>query len=54
MRQFNTDNRMGNRLLSFPDISTITDDDYNQVMKVSIHFDSLSQREEILSKSLNI
>lgn len=48
MRQFNTDNRMGNRFLSFPDISTITDDDYNQVMKVSIHFDSLSQREEIL------
>ena len=26
----------------------MTDDDYNQVMKVSIHFDSLSQREEIL------
>lgn len=48
MRQFNTDNRMGNRFLSFPDISTMTDDDYNQVMKVSIHFDSLSQREEIL------
>ena len=48
MRQFHTDNRMGNRFLSFPDISTITDDDYNQVMKVSIHFDSLSQREEIL------
>ena len=48
MLQFNTDNRMGNRFLSFPDISTITDDDYNQVMKVSIHFDSLSQREEIL------
>lgn len=48
MRQFNTDNRMGNRFLSFPDISTITDDDYNQIMKISIHFDSLSQREEIL------
>ena len=48
MRQFNTDNRMGNHFLSFPDISTITDDDYNQIMKISIHFDSLSQREEIL------
>ena len=50
MRQFNTDNRMGNRFLSFPDISTITDSDYGQVMKVSIHFDSLSQREEILNQ----
>ena len=39
---------LGNRFLSFPDISTITDDDYNQIMKISIHFDSLSQREEIL------
>lgn len=50
MLQFHTDNRMGNRFLSFPDISTLNDSDYEQVMKVSIHFDSLTQKEEILKQ----
>lgn len=50
MRKFHVDNRMGNRFLSFPDISEITDKDYEQIMKISIHFDSTAQREEILKQ----
>lgn len=50
MKQFHVDNRMGNRFLSFPDISKMQEEDYAQIMKVSIHFDSISQREEILKQ----
>ena len=48
MRKFNMDNRMGNRFLTFPDISTMREADYNQIMKVSIHFDNETQREQLL------
>lgn len=50
MRQFHVDNRMGNRFLSFPDISTMTEKDYAQIMKVSIHFDSIEQKELLLNQ----
>lgn len=50
MRQFHVDNRMGNRFLSFPDVSTMTDQDYEQVMKVSIHFDDIPHREAFVKQ----
>ena len=50
MRQFHVDNRMGNRFLSFPDISTMHEKDYEQIMKVSIHFDEESQKDALLKQ----
>lgn len=50
MKQFHVDNRMGNRFLSFPDVSKMQEEDYAQIMKVSIHFDSIAQREDILKQ----
>lgn len=50
MKQFHTDNRMGNRFLSFPDISSMSEKDYNQIMKFSVHFEDIHQREILLKE----
>lgn len=50
MKQFHTDNRMGNRFLSFPDISTMEEKDYSQIMKFSIHFESIKDKEILLKQ----
>lgn len=50
MKQFQTDNRMGNRFLSFPDISLMKENDYEQIMKFSVHFEDIQQREVLLKQ----
>lgn len=45
---FQVDNRMGNRFLSFPDMTTMEDSDYDQIMKFNMHFDGMQQKENFL------
>lgn len=50
MKEFHTDNRMGNRFLSFPDVSKMKENDFSQIMKFSVHFDTIDERETLLKQ----
>lgn len=43
-----TNNRIGNRFLDFPDVSKATEADYDQIMKVSIHMQTMQEKEEFI------
>ena len=45
---FMVDNRMGNRFLTFPDMHTMKEEDYDQIMKFNMHFDDMQQKEDFL------
>lgn len=50
MKQFHTDNRMGNRFLSFPDISKMEENDFDQIMKFSVHFEDIEDKELLIKQ----
>ncbi len=50
MAEFSKENRIGNKFISFPDVSLMKEEDYKQIMKISIHLEKEEDKEKILKE----